>query len=110
MATFTWSPDYGAQQPIKPKVKRAQFGDGYSQRVVDGINNLLRSWNVSFKRSKTDADLIESFLATTKGADSFDWAPPEGATGKWIVSEDGWSRTIEETSHVISVVFEEVPA
>ena len=33
-------PDKGIQQTAKPRVLKAQFGDGYEMRVRDGINNL----------------------------------------------------------------------
>ncbi|NMO19953.1 hypothetical protein HPC49_20355 [Pyxidicoccus fallax] len=32
MERFTYTPDYGPQLEVTPRVRKAQFGDGYSQR------------------------------------------------------------------------------
>lgn len=109
MATFTWNPDYSASVDTKPTIKTAQFGDGYILRVCNDIFPLPRKWSLSFKVSPSVADKIESFLQDKKGVTSFDWTPPRGATGKWITTEEGWKRTVEEAYDQISVMFQEVP-
>ena len=38
--------DKGIQQTVKPRVLKAQFGDGYEMRVRDGINNTPREWSL----------------------------------------------------------------
>src|SRR5262245_34496681 len=48
MDTFVWSPMYSTQGKTTPRVLRARFGDGYEQINLDGINALLREWNVVF--------------------------------------------------------------
>ena len=107
MATFpNIKPDYGASLSTEPKVCKAQFGDGYAQRVKDGMNNLPRKWNLTFTQTEANADTIESFLESTYGSSNFDWAPPRGASGKWVVSEK-WDRSVQEAYDVITVVFEE---
>ena len=42
-------PDKGLTAAYKPRTLIAQFGDGYQQRVLDGINNSPRVFNVNFK-------------------------------------------------------------
>ena len=107
MATFPdIQPDYGASVSVDIKVRKAQFGDGYVQRVKDGMNNLPRKWNLTFTQTKANADTIESFLESTYGASNFDWTPPRGASGKWVVSEK-WDRSVQEAYDVITVIFEE---
>ena len=64
MPTFTWAPQYGAANEVKPSVLTASFGDGYEQRTKNGINNLPRSWSLTFYNTPTDADSIEGFLIT----------------------------------------------
>ena len=111
MATFPtkYQPEYSASQPIKPKVLRVSFGDGYEQRVPDGINNIKRSWTLSYQQETPDADIIEAFLKSTKGADSFTWTPPRGSTGSWIISSEGWTREVANFGYEkINVTFEEV--
>lgn len=92
MSTFTWSPAPGANQLKKPRIRTAQFGDGYQQRVGDGINTVARSWALKFTRLTADIDAIEAFLDARGGLESFTWTPPSGAIGKWVCAE--WSRPV----------------
>lgn len=107
MTTFTFSPKYGAALTKTPRVRAAQFGDGYQQRVGDGINLIPRSWSLNFEGSKADIDAIDLFLATESGITSFNWTPPTGATGKWLCSD--WSPSINEFDNwVLNANFQEV--
>lgn len=92
MATFTWIPDWGAQEQHRPRVRRVQFGDGYQQRSADGINTKPRSWTLTFG-GRTDAErtAILDFLNARGALEAFDWTPPSGAAGKWVCEQ--WSRT-----------------
>jgi phage-related protein len=70
-----------------------QFGDGYSQRLVFGLNQNPKTWSLTWEVSETDADTIETFLDARGGAESFDWTPPDTATSyKWICEQ--WNKTI----------------
>lgn len=92
MATFTWAPDWGTQQNRKPRVKVASFGDGYQQRVADGINTNPKNWTVAFNaRTDTEAGQIMAFLDLRAGVEAFDWTDPDGVAGKYVCSE--YSKT-----------------
>lgn len=107
MATFNFTPARGAQLSIKPRVRSSQFGDGYEQRVADGINTQLRRWSLQFTRETSDIDSIEAFFVARNGTESFTWVPPEGASGIWLCRE--WVRTVAESNvQMVSAVFEEV--
>ncbi len=108
MPTFTYIADNGAQLSVKPRVLESNFGDGYSQRVGDGINIRNRKWSLSFN-SRTDAEIapIISFLETQNGISSFDWLPPYGATGKWVCSE--WQHQVVRFGiNNVTAIFDEV--
>lgn len=94
MATFpSITPTYGAQKTSQPRVRTAQFGDGYSQRLRYGLNTNPKQWDLTWNVSETDADTIEAFLDARGGAESFDWTPPDGGTSaKFICSQ--WNKTI----------------
>ena len=65
-------PDKGYTRQTQPRVLTAQFGDGYSQRLIDGINPLQETINVSFKtREKAEIDHIISFFESKGGVTSF---------------------------------------
>lgn len=53
MAEFTYCPFLGANVTKTPRVRTTQFGDGYMQRVGDGINTAPREWQLQFKGSQT---------------------------------------------------------
>jgi len=100
--TFNFIPSRGFSNPIKPRVKIAQFGDGYSQRIADGINNITKEWNLVFgSRDLNEVDLILEFLETQKGVTAFLWTPPGEYTAQAVICQD-WSRTYE--SHISATV------
>lgn len=107
MATFTFTPDQGVNLTKSPRVRNAQFGDGYQQRVADGINTQPRRWSLSFNRNSTDVASIEAFLVARNGVESFDWTPYTGSAGKWVCSE--WTLTeLSPDSQSLSATFTEV--
>lgn len=93
MAVFTWIPDRGFRTENKPRVLSAKYGDGYEQRVADGINSLIRSWSLTFKsRTIIDSDAMVAFLEARGGVEAFDFTPPGTSTtykvicSQWNVS------------------------
>lgn len=109
MATFTWTPDFGAQQAIKPRVRRVAFGDGYEQRQGDGINTQPATWELTFAvRDNTETAAIMTFLSTRAGVESFDWTPPGESTALSFVCRD-WTRTMDRNNvNSITARFEQV--
>jgi len=93
--TFTYNPSKSFSSSSKPRVITSQFGDGYSQRVGQGINRIVKEWSLVFKsRSLTDANAIETFFVARSGVEGFLWTPPgESTTYSVICSE--WSKTYD---------------
>ena len=108
MATFIWAPDWRAQQQRRPRVRVAQFGDGYQQRSADGINADPRVWQLTFgNRDDTEAAAIEAFLAARGALEAFDWTPPTGSAGTWVCPQ--WASTLETYgATTITATFSEV--
>lgn len=109
MSQFSWMPSRGFTTEITPRVRIAKFGDGYSQRVTDGINTINQTWNLTFQNNsvQTIAD-IEAFLASKNGADSFTWTPPDEEQEVWVFCSK-WSRTYDsEISRTLTATFERV--
>lgn len=74
---FIWRPSYGSTVDNSPRVLKIQFGDGYVQRVKDGINNDLMVLDLTFEgRDTNEALAIIHFLKTREGKDSFLFTPP----------------------------------
>ena len=67
-------PDKGLSRSNKPVVFIAEFGDGYEQRIANGINNLKQEFSVSFAtRPKAEIDDIIGFFESTNGVTAFDF-------------------------------------
>ena len=83
----------------KPSVVSASFGNGYSQRISQGINTQTDSWELSFTNQPTTvANEILSFFESKKGVDSFWFLPPYDANIPYLVICSEWSY--EHTSHI----------
>lgn len=107
MSAFTWTPTFGSEVATKPRVNLVQFGDGYEQRIGDGINTMPRTWTLVFNVDGSVGDAIDAFLRGQAGLTAFDWTPPTGAAGKWKCGE--WKRVVGEKGvQSVSATFVEV--
>ena len=65
-------PDKSLTRETKARTFTVQFGDGYEQRLVNGINNLFQEIDVSFKtRPKAEIDDLVSFFESLQGVSKF---------------------------------------
>lgn len=93
MANFTFTPDRNFPVNIKPDVKTAKFGEGYSQRTTNDINPLTREWQLTFRnREVFEINNITSFFETYNGAGAFTWTPPGDSNSYSVICQD-WSIT-----------------
>ena len=64
--------DKGFTRQSTPKIHTMDFGDGYTQRIADGINNLQQTMNVSFStRPKAEIDDLVAFFESLNGVTKF---------------------------------------
>ena len=71
-------PDKTLTRNNKPRVIKIQFGDGYEQRVQEGLNNITQNFSVSFNnRPKAEIDDIMAFLDNKAGTTAFDFTYPD---------------------------------
>ena len=71
-------PDKTMSRKSNPSVIRAKFGDGYEQRITDGINSIKEEYNISFKnREKAFVDDVVLFLDGKLGATAFTFTLPD---------------------------------
>lgn len=108
MATFTYTPDFGASQTKRPRVNSMRFSDGYEQRATFGINTNPQEWSLTFAmRTDSEASAIDAFLEARKGVESFDWTPPNSSAGRYICRE--WTKTLDRNNlNTIQAKFEQV--
>ena len=68
------NPDKGFSQSNETVIFKAEFGDGYEQRIANGINNNKQQFELAFMtRPKDEIDDIVDFFASKKGITAFDF-------------------------------------
>ena len=110
MATFpSITPTYGVQKRSKPNTKTVKLGDGYEHRLLFGLNQNPKIFNLTFEVSETDADTIETFLdARAVDSASFTFTPPgESSSSQFIC--DSWNKSIPYLNRArVQATFREV--
>tara|TARA_B100001778_G_scaffold310216_1_gene292222 strand:+ start:257 stop:625 length:369 start_codon:yes stop_codon:yes gene_type:complete len=83
------SPSFSPSLSIEQNVEVVELGDGYQQRLLNGLNTKKRRWTLPFN-SRSDAvttnilNFLESSTGGNNGQKAFTWTPPYGLTGKWV--------------------------
>ncbi len=108
METFTFAPNWGMKLSKEPKVKTITFGDGYEQRLKQGLNHNLRSYSLTFSGDINQMQQIEAFLDRHEGYKAFLWSPYHSTQGKFKCSK--WDIEQKESHWTISCEFKEVVA
>ena len=96
--------DKGATETPKPRILKAQFGDGYEMRVADGINNTPRTWSLGFNnRTNDDIDNLYRFFQVLAGIDSCRLTVPDitasGDEEAVTVVIEGYSKTFGQAEY-----------
>tara|TARA_R100000005_G_C4909363_1_gene147780 strand:- start:282 stop:623 length:342 start_codon:yes stop_codon:yes gene_type:complete len=110
MADFpNFDPAPGLTKSSAPTTRKVQFGDGYETRLLYGLNQNPKVYNLTFRVSESESDTIEAFLdARAADSDSFTYTPPGESSALKFVCEE-WSKTIPFYDHaVIQVTFRQV--
>lgn len=75
-------PDRSLARTSRPRVLKVQFGDGYEQRVAEGINNINESYAVTLNnRPKAEIDDVIAFLDSLNGVTAFNFTIPDTNAG-----------------------------
>ena len=107
MTVFTHIPSTSFGSDSTPRVLRAQFGDGYSQRTVDGINAINKQWNVAFNNRTLEESLaIVTFFIDKAAAEAFEWTPPGDITEVKVVASSWKEVYTSPITRTISAKFE----
>ncbi len=87
--------DKGFTRQSTPKIHTMDFGDGYTQRITDGINNLQQTMQVSFStRPKAEIDDLVAFFESLGGVNKFEMTIDDSNGNETIkVLCQQWSQT-----------------
>jgi phage-related protein len=101
------NPNIGLSKASEPRVLIAAFGDGYEQRIADGLNTIRRSWELEWSPiSVENADAIENFLIARNGVEAFYWTPPHATTpvkvrcARWRRANTFWNHDALSASFI----------
>lgn len=85
-----WFPSLPISVEREARIRSAQFGDGYQQRIVDGLNAITTRWNLTFDNRPRDIlTAIDEYLQDQIG-EAFPFLHPiDGVT--YNVYCDTWS-------------------
>ena len=87
------SPDYNGSKSVEFQTRTAQFGDGYTQRSPEGINNSDENTALTWSNlPKTDADTLENFFKDHKGSTAFLYTLPQSSTEEKFICKS-YTRT-----------------
>lgn len=104
---FSWCPRVDVVGTETDRVRTAQFGDGYSQAVGDGINTRVGTWPLTFTGKRDYILPIKAFLDRHGGHKSFLWTPPLGEPSLFRAPE----RTVSPhgaENYTLTVTFNQV--
>ena len=96
-------PDRTLSRSASPRIQKAKFGDGYEQRKINGINNMVETYNLSFSnRPNTETDDLEAFFIAQAGVSKFTFTIPDSNEGTGekdikVVCEE-WSKSHTQTA------------
>lgn len=71
LKTLPWCPQPGYSVDEEPKRKVLNFGNGYQQRMEDGINALLRKYSVTYKVKNSQSAEFRQFMKEHGGVRAF---------------------------------------
>lgn len=104
--------DRGLSNIVIPNNLISQFGDGYEQRLPNGINNDRKIFNLTYKdRTKGDTEDIIDFFELKNGVTAFDFKYDKGdgaeTSIKVICSNWDWAAN-HDGFHTVIATFKEV--
>ncbi len=111
------SVDKGFARSNTPKVHTITFGDGFEQRIADGINNLPQTMSVTFNtRPKAEIDALVDFFEDLNGVTKFQMTIDKDSAGSNTSTTEtikvvckSWDQTWDyDNFYSLSATFERV--
>ena len=106
-------PDKGLTRQSTPRVLKVQFGDGYEQRIAEGLNSSQENYQISYSnRPKAEIDDIAAFMDEKKGVTSFNYVIPDtnngGETTIKVVCDQYNLVYVSDSSYTFTATFRRV--
>jgi|SRR5690606_6461786 len=102
---FTWPVQANSSGGGSFRTKKAQFGDGYSQEVEDGLNAEEANVTVSIEGTADELAPVLAFARAHK-AQSFLWTPPMDTQGLYRCRSFKWNAVDGGYRYLLTLEFE----
>jgi phage-related protein len=104
-----FQPDWGVEHQQKPVTLKAQFGDGYSQRVADGQNNRAYSLTLTWTNlTTTERDSIINFFKARQGYQPFFYTYQDESSSNVYICSDWEVEHIDTGYYSVTATFQQV--
>lgn len=84
METFNYPVETKPTGNVNFRTRSIGFGEGYEQRVGDGLHTKLQIWNITIDSDYATTQQVMDFLDRHRGYLRFQWTPPGGQLGYYI--------------------------
>ncbi len=99
----------GSSQEVTARVLKAQFGNGYAQRMGDGLNAVTAEYQVSFDSlTKAEAQAMNAFFRERAGWQAFYFTPPGESVARMWTCEKWRIANADAIYDTVSATFSEV--
>ena len=101
------APSYSSKMKTVARKLVSGFGDGYSQRIRDGIKTQQEVWSLIFSvLNDADAETIMAFFEARGEVEQFYWTNPRGET-KLFIAENADRDYVAYNNNTINVTLTE---
>jgi phage-related protein len=82
-----------SQKTVQHRTRIAQFGDGYSQRVADGLNSRVENWQFVWAGlTESDYQTLTDALDAGGAVTPYTYTPPGSSSAKtYAMTADGYT-------------------
>lgn len=95
---------YGTDMTEDPKVRRVEFGEGYSQRSNPYLNKNRQKWRLQYNGvTDADAETLRTFFEGLAGTGIIDWTPHNQLTALKFTAGQFRSKPIGYNANDCSV-------
>lgn len=103
------APFYGSNPSKEFRILTASFGDGYSQRVPDGLNTEIEAWEMAWDVvTEEEKNIITNFLDARGGYGAFGFVMPGETVKKKWVCRKYQARPLTYGFYALTATFERV--
>ena len=105
----TPTPSEASSCTFEQRVNTLQFGNGYQQDAVSGINNEFEVWRVVYTQiTAAQYSAIRTVLSAAGSWDVINWTAPGGTAKKYKMDKAGYTMSRVAATYNLSFTLKQV--